>query len=234
MTGIKLEKKKDIDMYLFLEKGMRGGISYISKRYSKKEENTDTMYWDANNLYGWAMGCNYYPFGGFKWLNKEEINNFNIFSRNALHSIKKDSKIGYILEVDLEYCKELHNIHNDYPLCPEHISVNYGMLSNYCKNIADKFNIKVGGVKKLIPNLYDKIRYPAHYRNLHYYLKLGIKLIEVHRILSLKQKNWLKIFTDFNTEKRRLSNDEFNKNLYKLCNNCIYGKGIENPRKKLM
>ena len=182
MTSIKLQKINDIDMYLFLEKGMRGGISYISKRYSKSNDDVTIMYWDANNLYGWAMGCNYLPYGRFKWLNKEEIKKIDIFS------IKEDSKIGYILEVDLEYPKELHNIHNDYPLCPEYISINYEMLSNYCKNIADEYNIKVGGVRKLIPNLYDKIRYPVHYRNLQYYLKLGIKLIKIHRILSFKQK----------------------------------------------
>ena len=227
ITKIKLEKIYDIDMYLFLEKGMIGGISYISKTYSKSKDDIDIMNWDANSLYGWAMGCNYLPYGGFKFLNEEEINEFNI------HSIKENSKIGYILQVDLEYCKELHETHNDYPLCPEHISVNYEMLSNYCKNIADKLNIKVGGVKKLIPNLYDKIRYHVHYRNLQYYLKLGIKLIKIHRTLSFKQKNWLKIFTDFNTEKRRKSNDEFNKNLYKPFNNCIYGKSIENVRKRM-
>ena len=107
------------------------------------------------------------------------------------------------------------------------------MLSNYCKNIFDKDNIKVGGVKKLIPNVHDKIKHPVHYKNLKYYLSLGMKLIKIHRILSFKQKNWLKIFTDFNTKKRQESNDEFNKNLYKLFNNCIYGKSIEPPRKKI-
>ena len=227
MTGIRLEKINDIDMYLFLEKGMSRGISYISKRYSKSNDNIDIMYWDMNNLYGWTMGCNYFSYGGFKWLNKDEIDNFDIFS------VKENSNIVYILEVDVEYCKELHNVHNDYPLCPEHISVNYDMLSNYCKNIVDKYNIKVGNLKKLIPNLYDKIKYHIHYRNLQYCLKLGMKLIKIHRILSFKQKNRLKIFTDFNTKKRQESNDEFNKNLYKLFNNCIYGKSIENLRKKL-
>ena len=182
MTGTKLEKINDIDMYLFVEKGMRGGISYISKRYSKSNDSIDIMYWDMNNLYGWAMGCNYLPYGGFKWLNKEEINNFNIFS------IKENSNIEYILEVDLEYCRELHDIHSDYPLCPEHISINYDVLSNYCKNIVDKYNIKVGNVKKLIPDLYDKIKYPIHYKNLQYCLKLGMKLIKIHKILSFKQK----------------------------------------------
>ena len=107
------------------------------------------------------------------------------------------------------------------------------MLSNYCKNIVNKYNIRLERVKKLIPNLYDKIKYPIHYRNLQYFLKLGMKLIKIHRILSFKQKNWLKIFTDFNTKKRQESNDEFNKSLYKLFNNCIYGKSIENPRKKI-
>ena len=166
MTGFKLEKINDIDMYLFLEEGMRGGISYSSKRYKKSNDNVDIMYWDMNNLYGWAMVCNYLPYSSFKWLNKKEIDNFNIFS------IKEDSKIGYTLEVDLEHFKELHDIHNDYPLCPEHISINYDMLSNCCRGIVDKYNIKIGNVKKLIPNLYDKIKYPIHYRNLQYCLKL--------------------------------------------------------------
>ena len=102
MAGIKLEKINDIDMYLFLEKGMRGGISYISKRYSKSNSNIDIMYWDASNLYGWVMGCNYLPYGGFKWLNKNKIDNFDIFGGNALHSIKEDNNIGCILEVDLD------------------------------------------------------------------------------------------------------------------------------------
>ena len=188
MTGIKLEKINDVDMYLLLEKGMRGRISYISKRYSKSNDDIDVMYLDMSNLYGWAMECNYHPYEGFKWLNK-----FDVFS------IKENSNIGYILEVDLEYCKELHDIHNDYLLCPEHISINYDMLSNYCKNIVDKYNIKVVNNKKLIPNLYDKVKYIVRYKNLQYCLKLGMKLIKIHRILSFKHKNWLKTFTDFDS-----------------------------------
>ena len=227
MTGFKLEKINYIDIYLFLEKGMKGGVSYISKRYAKSEDDIDIIYWDMNNLYGTVMSFDYLPYEGFKWLSKEEIKSSDIYS------IKENSKIGYILEVDLHYSKELHDIHNDYPLFSEHISFNYTMLSNYFKDILDKYNIKVGGVKKLIPNLYDKIRYPVHYKKLKYYLSLGMKLVKIHRIFTFKQKNWLKVFTDFNTQKRRESNDEFNKNLYKIFNNCIYGKNIENPRKKI-
>ena len=105
------------------------------------------------------------------------------------------------------------------------------MLSKYCKDIADWYGIKVGGVNKLIPNLGDKVKYVVHYRNLQYYLSLGMKLVKIHRILSFKQSDWLKKYVDFNTEKRKQSPDEFNKGLYKLLNNCTYGKSIENQRK---
>ena len=107
------------------------------------------------------------------------------------------------------------------------------MLSKYCKDIVDWYDIKVAGVKKLIPKLFDKVRYIVHYKNLKYYMSLGIKLKKIHRILKFKQSNWLKVFTDFNTEKRKNSNDEFNKNLYKLTNNSVCGKSIENIRKRI-
>ena len=161
MAKIKLEKINDIDVHLFIEKGIRGGISYISKRYAKSDDNNTIMYWDANNLYGWAM-VQPLPVSDFKFLTKKEINQFN------LDSVSENSEIGYILEVDLEYCKELHDLHNDYPLYSEKIEVNSNMLSRYCIDIANKYKIKVGGVKTLIPNLGNKIKYVVHYRNLQY------------------------------------------------------------------
>ena len=226
MTGIRLEKISNIDVHLFLEKGMRGGVSYISKRYSKSTDYINIMYWDANNLYGWVMIQDLLH-KDFKVLSEEEIKRFD------LGSISENSKIGYILEVDLEYPQELHDLHDDYPLCPEKIEVKYEMLSKYCKDIVDSYNIKVGGVRKLISNLCDKVKYVVHYKNLKYYLSLSMKLKKIHRILKFKQKKCLKVFTDFNTKKRQESNDEFNKNLYKPLNNCIYGKSIENSRKEI-
>ena len=127
--------------------------------------------------------------------------------------ISENNKIGYISEVDLEYCKELHDIHRDYPLYPEKVEVKYEMLSKYCKDIVDRYHIKVGGVKKLIPNLNDKAKYVVYYKCLLYYLSLGTKLIKIHGILKFKQSSWLKEYTDFNTKKRRESNHEFNKGL---------------------
>ena len=116
MTGIKLEKINDINVHLSIKKGMRGGISYISKRYSSNKNHNTIMYWDANNLYGWATNQPL-PYCGFKFLDKKEINEFD------LNSISENSSIGYILEIDLKYCKELHDSHNDYPLCPEKIEI---------------------------------------------------------------------------------------------------------------
>ena len=86
-----------------------------------------------------------------------------------MDSISENSSIGYILEVDLEYCSKLHDKYDDYPLCPEKIEISSDMLSKYCSDIAHKYGIKVGGVKKLVPNLRDKVKYVVHYRNLHYY-----------------------------------------------------------------
>ena len=177
MTGIKLEKISDIDKYLFIEKGLRGGISYIAKRYAKannkymkdydpKKPSKFITYLDMNNLYGWAMS-GYLPYGGFKWL--KNVEGFDV------NSISEESPIGYILEVDLEYPDELHELHNDYPLAPEKLAVSSDMLSKYCKKIADKYEIKVGDVKKLIPNLGNKTNYVVYYRNLQLYLSLGMK-----------------------------------------------------------
>ena len=132
MTGIKLEPISDIDMHLFVEKVMRGGICYIAKRHSKaNSKNTEcydsskeskyTTYLDANNLYGWAMSqC--LPYSGFKWLNQREIRGF------CWNSISENSSIGYILEVDLEYSSELHELHNDYLLAPEMLEISQNML----------------------------------------------------------------------------------------------------------
>ena len=107
------------------------------------------------------------------------------------------------------------------------------MLSKYCSEIVDQYGIKVGGVKKLIPNIGDKVKYVVHYKNLEYYLTLGIKLLKVHRILSFKQSNWLKSYVDFNTEKRKQSSCEFDKNFFKLMINCVYSKSMENIRKRI-
>ena len=115
-----------------------------------------------------------------------------------------------MLEVELKYPDELLELHNDYPLAPEKLAVSSDMLPNYCR-IADKYEIKVGDVKKLIPNLGNKTNYVVHYRNLQLYLSLGIKLTKIHKVLKFKQSGWMKKYIDFNTEKRRNAANDFEK-----------------------
>ena len=123
----------------------------------------------------------YLPYGGFKWL--KNVDEFDVMS------ISEKSPIGHFLEIDLEYPDELHELHNDYPLAPEKLAVSSDMLSKYCKKIADKYEIKVGDVKKLIPNLGNKTNYVVHYRNLQLHLSLGMKLTKIHRVLEVKQSD---------------------------------------------
>ena len=237
MTNIKLELITDIDMFQFIEKGMRGGTSYIANRhgeannkymktYNEKAPSKYIMYLDANNLYGWAMS-QFLPTGNFKWLSQKQIEKTN------LGKYTENSKKGLILEVDLEYPQELHDLHNDYPLGPEKIKVAKDMLSDYCKKIADKFNISSGLVHKLIPRLNDKEKYILHYRNLQSYLSLGLKLKKIHRVLEFNQSPWLKQYIDFNTQKRTHAKNSFEKDFFKLMNNSVFGKTMENIRKRV-
>ena len=116
-----------------------------------------------------------------------------------------------ILEVDLEYSKDLHELHNDYPVAPEKIKVSNDMLSDYCKRISEKYNISTGLVSKLIPTSRDKKEYVLHYHNLQLYLDLGLKIKKIHRVLEFKQSPWLKQYIDFNTDKRKHAKDTFEK-----------------------
>ena len=142
-------------------------------------------------------------------------------------------KIDYILEVDLEYPSELHDLHNDYRLAPEKLQISQNMLSNYCSNIANEYGIKVDGVNKLVPNLGIKSKYAVHYKNLQLYLSLGMKLTKVYRILKFKQSDSLKKYIDFNTDKRKHAAKSFEKNYLKLMNNSVFGKTMENLRKRI-
>ena len=192
MTEIELELISDPDMYLFVENGLRGGLSVITQRkgnannkfmknYNESSNSKFISYFDANNLYGWAMS-QYMPYGRFKWLKPDKFD---------LDSVRENSRKGNILEVDLEYPKELHDLHNDYPYCPEQIAIKDEMLSPYCKTIANKHRIKSSKYTKLIATLGNKEKYIIHERNLKQAIDAGLILKTVHRALEFKQKTSL-------------------------------------------
>ena len=127
----------------------------------------------------------YLPYGQFKSFNQKEVGEF------CLNSIRENSLDWYILEVDLKYFDELHELYNDYPLAREKHEISHNMLSNYYSSITNKNDVKTGGVNKLVPNLGNKSKYVLHYRNLQLYLSLGIKLTKVHGILRFKESDCL-------------------------------------------
>ena len=219
MTKINLELLSDVDKLLMIEKGIRGGISIISNRYgkannkymadfNKKELSKYLMYVDANNLYGCAMSEKL-PVHSFKWMSNKEIE--NLFNNQI---VQVWEKTPCILEVDLEYPEELHDLHNDYPLCPERVE-------------CDK------GVKKLIPNLRNKNNYVVHYKNLMQCLRLGMKLKKIHRGIKFIEAAFLKPYIDKNTNLRAQAKNNFEKDFFKLMNNSVFGKTMENIRNRV-
>ena len=231
MTGIYLElfTEKDTDMHLFIEKGIRGGITHIAHRHAEANNKymkiydqlkliSYIMYLDANNLYGWAMS-EPLPYGEFHWIETDRV-------------LPKVFGKCRIYEVDLVCPEELHDLLNDYPPAPEKIRVTEDMLSPYCLNLKDKFNISTGNVNKLITNLYDKEKYVINERLLGLYMKLGLKVTKVHRVAEGSEKPWLKRYIDFNTNNRKNAKNAFEKDFFKLMNNSVYGKTLQNVRKQ--
>lgn len=138
-----------------------------------------------------------------------------------------------ILEVDLEYPSSLHRLHNDHPLTAEKLKVTEEMLSRYWETIRKTYKISFGQVKKLIPTLSSEERYILHYRNLQLYLDLGLKLKKVHCVLEFHQSPWLRQYIDFNAQKRMNAKTSFEKDFFKLMNNSVFGKTMENIIKRV-
>ena len=226
MTNIKLELFTDVDMYQFCEKSLRGGVSIVTHRKSKSADNQHIIYLDANNLYGYALSSAL-PYKNFKWIDPQT---FKLQDYKTLCS--NTTKKGHILEVDLVYPVELHDSHNEYPYCPEQMIVTDKMLSKYSKDIANKYKMKNSKVHKLIPNLKDKKNYVIHERNLRQAVDAGLVITKIHRVLQFRQKPWLKKYIDFNTSKRKEAKNEFEKDFFKLMNNSVFGKTMENLRKR--
>jgi hypothetical protein len=233
-TGVKLDLLSDVNMYQFIEKGMRGGVSYIGHRHAKANNkymndydpdkpDSYIMYYDANNLYGWAMSEEL-PYGKFRWVSGNNI---------ALDSYGKWKEKGLILEVDLEYPSELHKYHSDYPLAPEKMEITEDMLSGYAKGIKEAHGSKSVSVKKLVTTLNGKKSYVCHIDNLKLYMKLGMKLVKIHRALEFSHSKWLKEYIQFNTNMRTVAKTDFEKDFFKLMDNSVFGKTIENLRKRV-
>ena len=212
-TGIALDLLTNPDMLLMFERGIRGGITQVVKRYArannkymkdydKSQPSRYLQYLDANNLYGWAMSQPL-PTGGFKWVDitPDEVKEL---------SVREDR--GYLMEVDVSYPRELHDGHNDLPF----------MCSR----------TKISRVDKLVADLHYKKRYVIHIRTLQQALDHGLVLEHIHRTIEFRQSPWMKAYIAFNTELRTAATNNFEKDFYKLMNNAVFGKTMENIHKQ--
>ena len=207
-------------MLLIVEEGIRGGICHSIHRYSKannkymknytnNEESSYIQYLDANNLYGWAMSKKS-PTNGFKWIGNNEMAE-PVTNEEFIKNYNENDIKGYILEVDVKYPKNLHELYSDLLFLSERMEV------NKCKN--------------LVCNLFNKKKYVAHINTLKQALNHRLKLKKIHRVIEFNQEAWLKPYIDMNTELSKLAKNDFKKDLFKLMNNSVFWKTMENIRK---
>ena len=235
-TGVELELLTDMDMHLMIERGMRGGISMASKRHAKannpRVEGYDPAqptnyitYLDANNLYGWAMSLPL-PKKNFHWKRVMP-------TEEQIMNMKWNSKKGWILEVDLEYPAHLHDAHNDYPLAPEKKAIKPEKMSEYQRRLMAEQELAPPNTEKLLLTLEDKEKYVVHYSNLQFYLRQGMRLKKVHRVIEFDQEPWMEPYIRMNTEFRKQARSDFETDFYKLMNNSVFGKTMENLRNRV-
>ena len=281
--GLKLQWKKaggspielltDPDMYRFCERGIRGGICHVARRYFKSSlpqlpgwgdgldeeadaiNNTDesprakrrrlntstkkakkqaqSLDLDANNLYGYAM-IQKLPHSNFNWFtDAEDLEMLAEAVKSRSDSDWEEEDEPFVLEVDLAYPKTLHDVHSDYPLAPEKMTVDENQVSSYCRDFNMKHARNFSSSSKLMCHLGDRKRYVVHAKTLSLYLRLGMKLTKVHRAISFHQEALMKRWIDGNTAKRALAKTDFEKDLFKLANNACFGKTMENVRGRM-
>ena len=199
-----------------IEEGIRGGIcqavhryakanNKYMKNYDKSKESSYIQYLEASKLYGTAMSVKL-PINGFKW-----VNDISRINKKFIKSYDKNSDKGYTLEVDVDYVSKLHKLHSDMPFLLE--------------------KMKIDKTQKLVCNLRDKKKYVVHISILKEALNHGLKLKKVHRVMEFNQEAWLKKYIDINTELRKKASNDFEKDFFKLMNNAVFGKTMENVTK---
>ena len=240
-----LSDRRHLEM---VENMMRGGTaSVFHSRFFKAnnkecpdfnpdQHSTYGFMIDANNLYGGVMQTEKLPIRNFELI--EHIEDEVIV--NQILDMTEDSLIGFILEVDLEYPEELHDDHQDYPLAPTKESVPQDWLSLYQTNLLEQMKNQdiarrsIGKTKKVLQTLHDKSNYTIHYKLLQLFVRLGLKVKKVHRVLKFEQEAWLEPYITLNTTERQQARNKFEEDLYKLLNNCAYGKTCESKRKRML
>ena len=233
-TKMEVELITDPDIYLMLEKNIRGGMCgvaknyafannrYVPETYDSDKPDSYLIYLDACNLYGMSLSKPL-PQSGIKFVNDVEL--------NVILQTPCDSPIGYFVEVDIVYPESLHDVHDAFPLAPENVTITPDMLSPYTHELSSRLNRTPTDVHKLCSTLLVKEKYLLHYVNLQTYVKLGLRVTKVHRVLQFQQSAYIKPYIDRCTALRQTSTNDFDGNMLKFLANSIFGRSLMNVRK---
>ena len=204
-----LDLLDELEMYEFFEGGLRGGMTFVNQHLAQKTEDRQLLYIDVNNLYGWALSQNL-PYRNFEWVTDQST------LQDIVNNLPDEgSNHGYVLQIDFHIPRHLHDKLSDLPPAP---------MSECPPGL---------GVPKLLLTLNDKSNYIVHSALLKFYVQvLGVQVTKVHRAIRFSQTKIFKNYIDYNTAKRAQSTNKFQKDYYKLKNNSLYGKTIENLRKR--
>ena len=235
-TGVELEILSDPTMSQFIDDAMVGGVSLARnpklkannralEDYDPEKESSHLLLVDCNNQYGFAMS-HYLPTCGFEW--DEDVEKFNT---DFIMKLENNQSEGYFFQVDLDYPEDLHDLHDQYPLIPEHLTPEESMLSEFQTKLIEHHGGKVGKTSKLCTTLLPKRGVILHYLQLKQALSLGLHLKQVTKVLKFKQRPWIKEYIDLNTSLRQKSTCKAEEELPKLFNNSFFGKTCEDVRK---
>ena len=226
-TKVELELIKNVDLFQMFESGIRGGVSGVfGDRYIESENNTVILHVDMNNLYGFAM-LMYLPTGNFKIYENNSITDSFINKVLNTHDCSND---GYVLIVDLIYPDNIKYKTKNFPLCPENKAIDSDNYTKYMKEHAPNPH---RATSKLICDQTNKEYYIVHYRNLKFYLRMGMIISKVHRIVSFDQSPWLQKYIDYNTQKRAEADSDFMKDYHKNLICSFFGKTTEDVRNRI-
>ena len=226
-TKIELELIKNVDLFQMFEHGIRGGLSGIfGDRYIASDNNTVILHVDMNNLYGFAM-LFHLPTGNFQIFENDLITESLIDKVLNTHDC---SNIGYVLIVDLIYPDNIKYKSKNFPFCPENKTIDPNNYTEYMKEHEPKPHRPTS---KLICDQTDKEYYIVHYRNLKFYLRMGMIIKKVHRIVSFDQSPWLAKYIDYNTQKRAQADSDFIRDYHKNLVCSFFGKTMEDVRNRI-
>jgi hypothetical protein len=230
-ANAELELLTDNEMYRMFERGIRGGMTFTNLHHVSADNDTFLLPVDANNLYGQALSMPL-PVGDFRWVDEQELQ-LN-WSEDSVLALDDDDEFAFLFELDLVYPTDIHRRTEELPLAPEKLTIAFEDFPAFMQQLWRQMNgdRKYRGTSKLMLTCRDKLQYVVHSRLLKFYLRQGLRIQRFHRAIQFRQAAFFGENIQRNSSRRAQAIDEFKKSYYKSKNNSLFGKTMENVRKR--